>query len=525
MPMRVRHLLIAVAATAVLAVIPPGVTAAEEPRRGGELKVGTFGDPGTLDPHITTNVSALRIRNQVCEGLIAWDANVKESPMLADRWETSSDGTVWTFHLRKGVSFHGGQVMKSSDVKYSFERILKVSPRKTDYGMIKDIRTPNDSTVQFVLDRQTNAFFPALAMYWAQVVEQSSTEKQVKETGGIQAPNCTGPYRVAEYKRGQYVKLVRHEGYTPRPEKPSAMAGARVPYLDAITFLFIVDANVRLLSLQQGEIHYAELILPEQVAQLRQSPGIDVKAIPGTQWTAIYFNFTKPWTQKHEFRQAVGMALNYDEINKAVFYGAGRTNNSMIPESQAAWRTPEHARMHPHDPAKARQLLKQIGYNGEPIELPTSKEAVADLTAQTIQAQLAKVGISIKLTYGETAALLDQVYARRRNQKPSWDIAMLAGSAFRPDPDQHYYTRAHTKAHVGLYSDPAYDAIVEEARAETSFEKRKALYAKAQTILMNELPMIVLNNMPYIEAYSKKLRGIEVRDPHFDYMWNVWLAR
>jgi peptide/nickel transport system substrate-binding protein len=118
---------------------------------------------------------------------------------------------VWTFKLRRGVKFHGGQPLRAADVKYSFERILKVSPRKTDYQMIKEIRTPDDSTVQFVLSARSNAFFSALAMYWAQVVEAASTEKQVKETGGVATPNCTGPFKVAEYRRGQSLKLVRHE--------------------------------------------------------------------------------------------------------------------------------------------------------------------------------------------------------------------------------------------------------------------------------------------------------------------------
>ena len=117
------------------------------------------------------------------------------------------------------------------------------------------------------------------------------------------------------------------------------------------------------------------------------------------------------------------------------------------------------------------------------------------------------------------------MYSRRRNQPPPWDFAFLAGSAFRPDPDQHYYTRAHTSAHVGMYSNPAYDKVVEEARREPAFEKRKALYAQAQSMLMDDIPLIVIGNSPYIEAYSKRLRGVEVRDPHFDYFWNVWLAR
>jgi peptide/nickel transport system substrate-binding protein len=515
----------ALAGAVVLATACGPALAQERPRRGGDLKVATYGDPGTLDPHITTDVPALRIRNQICETLVAWDAGVKEQPMLADSWETSPDGTMLTFRLRRGVTFHGGQPLRSSDVKYSFERILKVSPRKTDFNEVKEIKTPDDFTVVFVLKRRATSFFPALAMYWAQIVEQSSTEKQVKETGGVQVPNCTGPFKVAEYRRGQHVKLARFDGYKPRGEKPSGTAGARVAYVDTVTFSFIPDASVRVLSLQQGEVHYIERVLPEQVEQIKQDPSLTVVAGPGTQWAAVYFNFTKGWGQKKEFRQAVAMALDYEELNRSVYYGQGRPNNSLIPESQAAWRTAEHARMHRHDPERARALLKQIGYAGEPIEMPIPKETVSDLYGQTMQAQLAKVGISLKIPYMEQAAQLDNVYARRRNQKPTWDLAFLAGSAFRPDPDQHYYTRGHRDAHVGMYDSPAYNALVEEARAEPSFEKRKALYAKAQTLIMDDVPLIVFGNSPYIEAYAKKAHGVEVRDPHFDYFWNVWLAR
>lgn len=516
---------LAAATAALLLLAATSAARADEPKRGGEIKVATYGDPATLDPHVTTDVPALRVRNQVCETLITWDAQIQESPMLADTWEVSADGTVWTFKLRKGVRFHEGQVLKSADVKYSYERILKISPRKTDYSMIKEIRTPDDLTVQFVLSSRTHAFFPALAMYFTHVLEQSSAEKQIKETGGVQRPNCTGPYKVADFRRGQSVRLVRHAGYTPRPEKPSAMAGARVPYLDAVTFVFITDANVRALSLKQGEVHYAERILPEQVDELKAAPNVEVVGAPGMQWSAMYFNFTRGWGQKKEFRQAVAMALNYGELNRAVFYGHGKPNNSMLPEGQAAWRTPEHARMHPHDPFTARQLLKQIGYNGEPIEMPIPKESTTELYGQAIQAQLAKVGINLTIRFMEQAAQVDAVYARRRNQKPAWDIGFLAGSAFRPDPDQHYYTRVHTRAHVGMYSNAAYDALVEEARKEASFEKRRAMYAKLQTMIMDDVPMLVLGNIPYIEAYAKKLRGVEVRQPHFNYFWNVWLAR
>src|SRR5215813_12466169 len=212
-----------------LLAVPESGRAQDAPRRGGEIRVATYGDPGTLDPHITTDVPALRIRNQICETLITWDAQTKEAPMLADSWENSADGTVWTFKLRRGVKFHGGQTMRAADVKYSFERILKVSPRKTDYQMIKEIKTPDDHTVQFVLSARTSAFFPALAMYWAQVVEAASTEKQVKETGGVTTPNCTGPFKVSEYRRGQWLSPVRQGPSPPPGDTPGAGGGRGGP--------------------------------------------------------------------------------------------------------------------------------------------------------------------------------------------------------------------------------------------------------------------------------------------------------
>ena len=105
-----RHLLVTV--TIAVFILGPEATlrAADEPRRGGEIKVATYGDPGTLDPHITTDVPAARIRNQICETLVTWDAQVKESPMLAD-----SLGILGRRHDVDVPSAPGGQVSRRSD--------------------------------------------------------------------------------------------------------------------------------------------------------------------------------------------------------------------------------------------------------------------------------------------------------------------------------------------------------------------------------------------------------------------------
>jgi peptide/nickel transport system substrate-binding protein len=500
--------------------------AAAQPKKGGVLRVGLYHDATNMDPGTSTNVPAIRVRNQVYETLLAWDKDVNLQPMLADRYEASADGLTYTFALRKGVKFHDGSAFTAEDVKFTFERLLKVSPRKSNLAMIDRIEVVDPHTVRFRLKHAGPLFLQGVAMWFSQITPKQNSEQQLQKHGQILDPVGTGPYRVADWKRGQQMRLVRFADYVPRPEPPSGLAGQKIAYLDEVVYIPVKDNKIRMLSLEQGEVDYAQQVPPEEAQRLAADPSLEVKSVPGTNWSAIYFNATLKPTASKAMRQAVALAINYDELNKAAFWGRGTVNNSLIPEAQAGWRTPEHKAGFKTDIPRVKRLLQEAGYQGEELVFQTSNEPVYDLLSQNLQAQLKRAGINIKLNVLESAAHSAALYVRSsQNKAPTWHMGLLVSMAFRPDPDMHYYTRGHSSAHVGMWKLEAYDALVEKARAVPGVAERRRMYAQAHQMLIEEVPFIVLLDEPYIDAYRKTVKGAQVLDPHMDIFWGVWLEK
>ena len=278
-------------------------------------------------------------------------------------------------------------------------------------------------------------------------------------------PNRTGPFKVAEYRRGQSLKLVRHEAYVPGRRSPRGRR-ARVAYADALIFTFIPDATCGCSRSSGVEVHCVERVLPDRrssCARCRGSRWWPSRGRSGRRSASIS---PRVGRRRSSARRCLSPSTT-KKLNRAVYYGTGKANNSLIPESQGIWRTREHARMFPYDVEKAKALLKQIGYNGEPIDMPIQKgDGVGSLRAiHAGAARPRRASISRSPTWSRRPSSTSCTRAGA-TRPPPWDFAFLAGSAFRPDPDQHYYTRAHTSAHVGMYSNPAYDKLVEEARKE-----------------------------------------------------------
>jgi peptide/nickel transport system substrate-binding protein len=500
--------------------------AAAQPRKGGILRVGLYNDATSMDPGTSTNVPGIRVRNQIYETLLAWDRNINLQPMLADRYEVGADGLTYTFALRKGIKFHDGSPFTAEDVKFTFERLLKVSPRKSNLAMIDHIDVVDPHTVRFRLKQAGPLFLQGVAMWFSQITPKQNTEQQLQKHGQILDPVGTGPYKVAEWKRGQQVRLVRFAEYVPRPEPASGLAGQKIAWLDEVIYTPIKEDRIRMLSLEQGEIDYAQQVPPEEAQRLAGDPGLEVKSVPGTNWSALYFNVTLKPVSSKAMRQAIALAINYDELNTAAFWGRGTVNNSLIPEVQANWRTPEHKVGFKPDPQRVKRLLQEAGYQGEELILQTSNEPVYDLISQNLQAQLKRAGINVKLNVLESAAHGASLYIRSSQKKaPTWHIGLLVSMAFRPDPDMHYYTRGHSSANIGFWKNDSYDALVEKARATENVAERRRLYAQAHQMTLEEVPFIVLLDEPYIDAYRKTVKGAQVLDPHMDIFWGVWLEK
>lgn len=507
----------------IASVAASSAYAADQGRYGGIIKVALYDEPATMDPHATTHPAARIVRQHIYETLIAWGHDFEFVPQLADSWEVSDDGLTYTFHLRKGVLFHHGREMVADDVIYSFERILEMSPRAGDYRMIDSMKALDDYTVQFTLKHVAPDFLAAVSMYFAHIVPKDHTEEQMARYGAIVEPVGTGPYRFVEWREGQHVRLARFDGFVPRDEEPNGLGGRKIAYLDEIIFQGVTEGSVRVFGIETGTFDYIMHVPPADVPLLEANPDVNMVAIPGTDWGILYFNFTRPPFNDIRMRKAVAHAIDYQELADAVFWGMGTANNSFIPESQGVWRTPEHERIHEYNPDLSRQLMREAGYNGEELFWPTRGDYTSVMAAQNIQAQLQAVGFNITLQHMEPAAFLDYVYARSRNEIPDWTMIATTRSGFRPDPHHHYNQRVHSSSHAGMYHNPEFDEIVDRAGSITDFEERKRLYARAQEIIMEDVPVIVLYNGPFLEAYRKELKNVYMRDPHSPFFWNVWL--
>ncbi|MGA9350810.1 MAG: ABC transporter substrate-binding protein, partial [Anaerolineae bacterium] len=245
-------------------------------QRGGSLTVAVAADVDGLDPHKTVAAATFQITRNLYDTLVQVDPQSRIEPDLATSWETSADGLKWTFHLRDGASFHNGRAMTAADVKYSFERILDpdtASPRAKDYQIIAAIETPDDHTVVFTLSQPQAAFLSNLAYGWTAIVPQEAAETLRDHPVG------TGPFQFVEWVPDSHVKLRRFEKYFL----------ADVPYLDEVTFRVITDPAARLISLKTGEVDVVPEVPAQEIAGIKEEPGIKVIQQPfnGIQLLAI----------------------------------------------------------------------------------------------------------------------------------------------------------------------------------------------------------------------------------------------
>lgn len=496
---------------------------AGEPTTGGTVAVGLYEEPATLDPHTTTSPPAGLVREHIYETLVTLGDDLGFVPMLADAWEVSNDGLAHEFALRQNATFHNGAPFTADDVKFTFERILEISPRSDDYSTISEIEVVDEHTVRFVLSEFTASFVAALSQNFAHIAPRQASEEDIAANGAITTPIGTGPYEFVSYTQGQEARVRRYEDYVPREEPASGLGGRKVAYIDELVFIPMVDEQVRLLALESGEIDHMQQFPPAEFDRVAQEGNLTTAAEPGTDWGALYFNFARPPFDDIRMRQAVAHGINWQQLADAVFWGRGVNNNSFIPQTQQFWRTPVHDQTHQYDPSRARQLIEEYGYSGETLEWRARNNYRDSTVAQTVQAMFKEIGLNFEIVTMESAAFLDGIYVRRQGQTPEWPLVTTTASSFRPDPDQHYYQRVHSSSHAGMYSNPEYDAIVEEARSISDPDERRLLYEEAQQIVMDDIPVIIIYNAPYLEAYSKRLQGVVTKDPISPFFWNVWI--
>jgi len=484
---------------------------AGQPKPGGTLRYGTGSNSSELDPHLTGDVAAWQVINQVYEQLLILDEKETPQGYLAEKFEVSPDGLSYTFNLRKGVKFHNGREMTSADVKYSIERIVnpKTAARAVIYfETLKSLYTPDPYTFKMTLSKPYAPMLFALARLETAIVPKEEVEKQGGNLSKMMVG--TGPFKFVERIKDVHVKLVKNPDYWKKG----------LPYLDQILYKPIVDEDIRLTSLKTGEVDIIQDMHPKDAAAVAADKSLALQEVVSTYWPNMAMNCSRKPYSDVKVRQAIHYALDRSKVLQLVAFGKGQLSETMVPPGNPfrleipQWK---------QDKDKAKALLAEAGY---PNGFETVYRAMPSTVplAEVVQAQLKEVGITVKIERIENTTWFADVFpVNKRNYDMSG-----ATHASKIDPDLTMWDILHTRGtkNYTATSIPELDKLLDDGRTITDMAKRKEIYNEAQKIFVEKsgyvtyyLQPLLYASRPQVKNWKGPVSSAEVR------FTEVWLDK
>jgi peptide/nickel transport system substrate-binding protein len=457
----------------------------------GNLIAPIAGEPDQLDPQKTSAYFSFEVLENVFDTLVEPDDNLEMRPALAESWDVSVDQLNWTFHLRKGVTFHDGSPFTADDVVYSYRRIIDQQLANVDkFSAVSGVTAADPATVRITVKQPTPNLLTNLGGFKGMAIVQ---RKNV-ESGQIAThPVGTGPFAFQGQKSGDSITLKANPAY---------WAGA--PRVSGVTFRFISEPSTALSALQAGEIDWTDSIPAQRVAQLKDDDSLTLAVTPSNDYWYFALNEARPPWNDVRVRQAIAYAIDRSAVVQATSYGTAVGNQLAIPKGNP-WYTPYDT--YRHDIDKAKGLLRDAGAAPKRLDMLVTSEYPETVTAaQIIADNLAPLGITVNIRTVDFATWLDE------QNNGHFDMLMM-GWLGNIDPDDFYYAQHHTDgtSNAQKFSNGEVDRLLDAGRVETNRNARADDYAKAATIIADEVSYIYLYNPSVIQAWTTGLSGYEAR--------------
>lgn len=512
---------------------PIGLAMAEDaqPVHGGTFVLAIDPEPAQLNVTFHNQYANAAVAANLFDGLVTYDADQKPRPGLATEWSVAPDGLSITIKLRPGVRWHDGKEFTSADVRYSaLEVWKKVHPRgRVTFAPLTDVETPDPLTAIFRLERPAPVILSSLNVAEAQILPAHLYEGTDVRTNPVNlSPVGTGPFKFKEWKKGQYIELVRNPDYW----------DAGKPYLDRVIFRNIPDAASRAAALETGEILYLPFAgVPfSDVARLREDPSLVFEQRGYSYNAQVYFlafNLRRDFVSNLKVRQAIAHAVDKQGLVDTVWYGVSQPVDSPIPPSLSTYyakNKPEY----PLDPAAAERLLDEAGFPRKAdgtrfaIGLDLSPSADAFVPAgEYLRQNLKKVGIDVKPIASDPPTYLKRVFTDY-----DFDVE-IQGFSVLLDPEMGLTRLLWSKgASPGVpyvnawgYASPEMDRIIEGYQREVEPQRRVELFQEMQRAVLTDLPLVPLMDAPFFTLYNARVHGLDFDpDGARSSFKNVWLA-
>ena len=491
-------------------------TTSSSGKKGGVFKMARNEEPLSFDPLIPSDNGSIWVLYNMFDQLTTVNSgSTGVVPSLAESWDVSKDGRVYTFNLRDGVKFSDGSPMTADDVVFSIQRAS--DPKHSGYsflfGPVTAVKKLDAKTVRITLDGPFAPLLQNLNVFPASIVPKKVVEAD--EKGFASKPVGTGPFALKQFRKGQFTHLVRNEQYW----KPGR------PYLNEVMIPYVTDDNTRILKLQAGEIDAAVNIPYAQIAQLDKRNDVDVKIEPLFRFDGIWLNNAKPPLDDVRVRQALNYATDKESIIKSVLFGHAEVANHMMPKMKY-WQA--DVEPYAYDIKKAKQLISQSKAAGGftiPLVVPTGDSIIAQV-AQIVKQSWSQIGVNAQISNLDIGTAYTNFsngnYIAGNNWYITSDVTApdeLAAIQF------DYWALGGTHSFFTNYKSREAHNLVQQAARATDESTRANAFSELQRVVMRDAPMVALYFTPARTGVRSHVEDFHTVKTAWWRLEDVWLNR
>lgn len=486
-----------------------------EIKKGGRFSMARNEEPLSLDPIVPSDNGSIWVIYQMFDQLTTVNEDSSGvKPSLAESWEISPDGTVYTFTIKQGVKFHDGSPMTMDDVVFSLERVF--DPKGSGYsflfGVVTGVTAVDDTRVQVALREPFTPLLDNLNVFPASIVPKALVEPDPEAFA--QNPVGTGPFKLQEFAKGRHVHLVKSEHYW-KPDRP---------HVDEVLIPYVTDDNTRILKVQGGEVDAAVAIPYAQIDQLDAQDEIDVQIEPLFRFDGMWLNHKKAPLDDLKVRQALNYATDKESMLKSIFFEKVEIANHMMPKMKY-WR--EDVAAYEYDPDKAKSLIAESkaadGFT-LPIVTPTG-DVIIQQIAQILKESYSGIGVNVQITNLDIGAAYTNFSSFNYTAGANWYITSDV-----PGPDElaaiqfDYSAESGTKSFFTNYSSEKATQLVREA-GRSDDATREQLFGELQQLVMDDAVLVALFFTPARAALRSHVRDFKTVKTAWWRLEDVWLDK
>ena len=531
-----RRGVIGIGAAASVALLASGAALAGAPKSGGTLRIYNTSQPPSASIHEESTIATHMPFMAVFNNLVRFDASKPRNgfdtivPDLAESWAWDTSGTKLTFKLRTGVAWHDGKPFSGKDVQCTWHRLngkepdyLRRNPRAIWYENLKEVTLDGDYEVTFHLSKPQPSLLPMLASGLSPVYPCHVSARDMRTQ-----PIGTGPFKFAEFKSHESIKLVRNPDYWKKGQ----------PYLDAIEWRIVRSRSTRILAFIAGEFDMTftgDITVPLMKDVLAQAPKAICSLVPTNVPINILINRDRPPFDKIEIRRVMALALDRQAYIDIITGGKDSIAGNMMPLPEGVWGMPHDmlVKLPGYSPdvagqqTEARKIMLSLGYgptNRLKVKVSTRDFATYRDPAVIFVDQLNKVHFDAELEVIESSIW------HNRLTKKDYTVALNTSGVGIDDPDavlKGAYA-CNSEANYTQYCTPEIDKLLDEQSQQADIDKRKAIVWEIERKLAEDVARPIVYHNRSGTCWHAHLKGHVHHENSIYSNWrfdHIWLDK